>query len=122
MDKNLYNINNLVVGNIITCEKNNRGIIYDSSPVKYIFEKTNIKGEDIYKDAQSNTEIKCFDDPFIEFDKTGKYITNIEELTDYITSYEGSGPNKSICSNDIVDIQDLINVINKDIQKTKKRA
>ena len=122
IEKYSHDINTLVVANIITCEKNNRGVIYDSSPIKYIFEKTNIKGRDVYKDAQSNTEIECFDDPFVDFNKAGKYITNVESLTDYINSYKGSGPNESICSNNIPDIQDLVNIINKNIQKTKKRA
>ncbi|MBQ2639471.1 MAG: hypothetical protein IJF92_01765 [Bacilli bacterium] len=107
-DERLFNINDLVVGNILTCEKNNNGITYISSPVKYIFEKSKVEGIDCYHETLSNKEVKLFSDMY-----EGPYITNIEKLTDYLNA------DMLLNSEDILDMQEAVNMISQEENKNK---
>ena len=118
IEENLYEIDKLVVGNILKCEKNQKGTTYASSPVKYIFEKSTVNERNIYRDALSGTEIKCFDDPYIDFNNTNLYVTNIENLTDYI-NIKSDTQNTLLNSKDILDMQEAVNMIAKQENKNK---
>ncbi len=115
----LYDIEDLVVGNVLTCEQNGNGVIYSSSPSKHIFEKVNVENRDIYKELYSHKEIKTFSTEY-----NGPFITNIEDLTDYIdvVTYKADSPDLLLTMDDIVDLENLVNVINKEEKNMKKKS
>ena len=112
-EKRLFNINDLVVGNVLNCEKDTA---YTNSKSKFIFEKSNVNGQTIYRDTLSNTIINEFSNKY-----DGPYITNIEALADYfnVVSYEETNQDMLLSVEDILDIQAAVNMIAENECKNK---
>lgn len=120
-NEKLFNIENLVVGDILMTEKNDKGINYYKVPSKYIFEKFNNNGTDHYRETLSNTTIKSLDDPFVDHKTVKRFITNIENLTDYIDfkTYKDDKEEILLTLEDILDMQTAVNMISEEEKKNK---
>lgn len=118
-DDRSFNIKDLVVGSVLKVERDGDRVFLIDSQVKYIFEVSNIEGEEIFHEALSNQKFRLLSNRY-----EGPYVDNIEELSDYIdiAEYVSDRDDKLLKYDDIFDLQELVNVINKDEEKEKKKS
>lgn len=123
-NEKLFNIEDLVVGDVLIAKKHDKGVNYYKVPSKYIFEKFNINGIDSYRETLSNTVIKRFDDPFVDHKTVKRFIINVEKLTDYIDfkTYKDDKDDMLLTLEDILDMQAAVNMISEEEKKEKQKS
>ena len=115
-DDKLFNIEDLVVGSILKVERYDDHVLLVDSQVKYIFELSNIGDEEIFSETLSNRKFRLLSNRY-----DGPYVNNIEKLSDYvdIEAYMSGREDRLLNYDDIFDLQELVNVVNKDEEKKK---
>lgn len=118
-DDKLFNIEDLVVGNILKVEKHDDRLFLVDSQVKYIFEVSKVGEDEIFREALSNKEFRLLSNRY-----DGPYVNTIEDLSVYIdiADYISDRDDKLLNYDDIFDLQELVNVINKDEEKKNKKS